>query len=92
VYNVLKDAAPKGYGELTAATGTAKGMVPSPAKFYSFFGAQKLAPRAGQRQVQPWSRVCDVANLLPGDILVWCVRLLHCTVLVFAPNLNCQAS
>lgn len=70
VDHVLKSATPHAYSNLVAASGTIK---PTSLEYYNFFIG--LSPRS--QSVYHWNKVQSIAQLRPGDILVFRYKNRH---------------
>jgi len=61
----LKRATPQAWATVAKATGIAKGRIPSPAKYRTFFAGLAERPQPG------WIAVTKASELRPGDVVAW---------------------
>ena len=61
----LKQVAPQSWATVVHATGLAKGRIPSPPRYRTFFADLARTPQPG------WEAVTNAAELRPGDIVAW---------------------
>jgi len=61
----LKRATPQAWAAAVKATGIAKGRIPSPPRYRSFFAGLAQHPQAG------WEAVTNAGYLHPGDVVAW---------------------
>jgi hypothetical protein len=61
----LKQAAPKAWATTVKVTGIARGYIPSPPRYRTFFAGLAEKPQAG------WEAVTKAAELRPGDVVAW---------------------
>ena len=61
----LKQAAPVAWASTVKALGLAKGRIPSPPRYRTFFAGLVQTPQPG------WEAVTNAADLHPGDVVAW---------------------
>lgn len=61
----LRQAAPQAWASTVKVTGIAKGRIPSPPRYQTFFAGLARNPQAG------WQAVTNVSELRPGDVVAW---------------------
>lgn len=61
----LRQAAPLAWATLAKATGIAKGRIPSPSRYRTFFDGLAESPQPG------WTAVTKASALRPGDVVAW---------------------
>jgi len=61
----LKQATPQAWASAAKATGIAKGRIPSPPRYRSFFAGLAEKPQPG------WEAVTKASELRPGDVVAW---------------------
>ncbi len=61
----LKQAAPQAWTSVFKATGIAKGRIPSPARYRTFFASLAAKPQPGLEAVP------KISEVRPGDVVAW---------------------
>lgn len=61
----LKQATPQAWASTVKVTGIAKGRIPSPPRYQTFFAGLVQNPQPG------WQAVTNVSDLRPGDVVAW---------------------